>query len=134
MLIAGWLIALPVPLMLAWAPSWGWIIAANILLGINQGLTWSTTVIMKIDLVGPETARPGHGLQRGRRLRRGRRHRHGHRSHRRPRGLRPEPFLLGAAYVVLALGLSTFAVRETRDHARFEAARTSPSAASTTGN
>ena len=52
-LLAGWLIAIPVPLLLIWAPSWGWVIAANVLLGINQGLTWSTTVIMKIDLVGP---------------------------------------------------------------------------------
>lgn len=50
-LVTGWLIGLPVPLMLMWAPSWGWIIAANVLLGMNQGLTWSTTVIMKIDLV-----------------------------------------------------------------------------------
>ena len=52
-LIVGWLFAVPVPLMLIWAPSWGWVVAANVLLGINQGLTWSTTVIMKIDLVGP---------------------------------------------------------------------------------
>ena len=53
-LVAGWLFAVPVPLMLIWAPSWGWVVAANVLLGINQGLTWSTTVIMKIDLVGPK--------------------------------------------------------------------------------
>lgn len=52
-LVAGWLIAIPVPLMLIWGPNWGWIVAANLLLGINQGLTWSTTVIMKVDLVGP---------------------------------------------------------------------------------
>ena len=52
-LVAGWLIALPVPVLLIWAPSWGWVVAANVLLGVNQGLTWSTTVIMKIDLVGP---------------------------------------------------------------------------------
>ncbi|MFN2320731.1 MAG: MFS transporter, partial [Dermatophilaceae bacterium] len=51
-LIAGWLFAIPVPLLLIWAPNWGWVIFANVLLGINQGLTWSTTVIMKIDLVG----------------------------------------------------------------------------------
>src|SRR5438445_1363711 len=53
-LVAGWLLGLPVPLMIIWAPSWGWIVAANVLLGVNQGLTWSTTVIMKIDLAGPE--------------------------------------------------------------------------------
>src|SRR5688572_17551870 len=53
-LVAGWLIGLPVPLLLIWAPSWGWVIAANVLLGVNQGLTWSVTIIMKIDLVGPQ--------------------------------------------------------------------------------
>jgi MFS family permease len=52
-LVAGWLLAIPVPLLLIWAPSWGWVVAANVLLGLNQGLTWSTTVVMKIDLVGP---------------------------------------------------------------------------------
>ena len=52
-LVAGWLVALPIPLLLIWAPGWGWVVAANVLLGVNQGLTWSTTVIMKIDLVGP---------------------------------------------------------------------------------
>ena len=54
LLIAGWLVALPVPLLIAIAPSWAWIIAANVLLGVNQGLTWSMAVVMKIDLVGPE--------------------------------------------------------------------------------
>ena len=52
-LLAGWIIAIPVPLLLIWAPTWGWVIAANVLLGVNQGLTWSTTVIMNICLVGP---------------------------------------------------------------------------------
>jgi MFS family permease len=54
LLVAGWLIALPVPLLIALAPSWAWIVAANALLGVNQGLAWSMTVVMKIDLVGPE--------------------------------------------------------------------------------
>lgn len=53
-LLIGWLFALPVPVLLWWAPSWGWVIAANLLLGVNQGLAWSATVIMKIDLVGPK--------------------------------------------------------------------------------
>src|SRR5205807_2217038 len=53
LLIAGWVAALPVPLLIATAPSWGWVVAANVLLGINQGLAWSMTVVMKIDLVGP---------------------------------------------------------------------------------
>jgi len=52
-LVAGWLVATPVPFLLMWAPSWGWVLAANVLLGVSQGLTWSTTVIMKIDLAGP---------------------------------------------------------------------------------
>src|ERR687884_156468 len=52
-LLTGWLAALPVPFMIIFAPSWGWVVAANALLGINQGLAWSTTIIMKIDLVGP---------------------------------------------------------------------------------
>src|SRR3954447_1620749 len=52
-LVAGWVVAIPVPILLIWAPTWWWVIAANLLLGISQGLTWSTTVIMKIDLAGP---------------------------------------------------------------------------------
>jgi MFS family permease len=54
LLVAGWAIALPVPLLILAAPSWAWVVAANVLLGINQGLAWSMTVVMKIDLVGPE--------------------------------------------------------------------------------
>ena len=54
-LVAGWLIGAPVPFMIMWAPSWGWIVAANVLLGVNQGLAWSMTVLMKIDLVGPRS-------------------------------------------------------------------------------
>ncbi|MFF3247344.1 MFS transporter [Streptomyces sp. NPDC002870] len=122
-LVAGWLIALPIPAMLAWGPSWGWIIAANVLLGVNQGMTWSTTVIMKIDLAGPErrglamgfNEAAGYVAVAATAMATGAIADHA--------GLRPWPFLLGAAYLVLALGLSTFAVRETRDHARFEAAR-----------
>lgn len=52
-LVAGWLFGIPVPLLLFWAPSWGWVVVANLFLGMNQGLAWSATVIMKIDLVGP---------------------------------------------------------------------------------
>src|SRR5436853_5455975 len=60
-LVAGWLAGLPVPLLIIWAPNWGWVVFANVLLGVNQGLCWSTTVIMKIDLVGP--ARPGRPMR-----------------------------------------------------------------------
>ena len=120
-LVAGWLAAVPVPLLLIWAPSWGWVVAANVLLGVSQGLTWSTTVIMKIDLVGPgrrglamglnEAA--GYGAVAATALATG--------YLAAAYGLRPEPFYLGVAYAALGLGLSTLAVRETRDHARVEA-------------
>ena len=120
-LIAGWLIALPVPLMLIWAPSWGWVIAANVLLGLNQGLTWSATVIMKIDLAGPERRGLAMGLNEaaGYLAVAATALATGYLAAR--YGLRPEPFYLGVAYAALGLGLSTLAVRETREHARLEA-------------
>ncbi len=120
-LIAGWLIALPVPAMLIWGPSWWWIVAANVLLGVNQGLTWSTTVIMKIDLVGPARRGLAMGLNEAA----------GYGAVAvaalvtgwlaAAYGLRPAPFLFGAAVISLGLGLSALAVKETRDHARLEA-------------
>jgi MFS family permease len=121
-LVAGWLIGLPVPLLLIWAPSWGWVVFANVLLGVNQGLTWSTTVIMKIDLVGPAkrglamglNEAAGYGALSLTALATG--------FLAQEYGLRPAPFLLGLAYAALGLGLSTLFVRETRDHARLEAA------------
>ena len=120
-LIAGWLIALPVPLMLIWAPTWGWVIAANVLLGINQGLTWSSTIIMKIDLAGPERRGLAMGLNEaaGYLAVAATALATGYIAAR--YGLRPEPFYLGIAYAALGLGLSTFAVRETREYARLEA-------------
>jgi MFS family permease len=122
-LVAGWLIGLPVPLLLMWAPTWGWVVAANVLLGVNQGLTWSTTVIMKIDLVGPQrrgfamglNEAAGYGAVAVTALATG--------WIAAEWGLRPEPFYLGLAYASLGLGLSTLAVRETQGHARHEAAR-----------
>lgn len=122
-LVAGWLVAIPIPVMLISAPSWGWVVAANVLLGINQGLTWSTTVIMKIDLAGPARRGLAMGLNEaagyiavavtavatGYLAAR--------------YGLRPAPFLLGACYVALGLGMSGLVVRETREHARLEASR-----------
>ncbi|GAC1600019.1 MAG: MFS transporter [Acidimicrobiales bacterium] len=120
-LVAGWLIGIPVPLLLIWAPAWGWIIFANVLLGVNQGLTWSTTVIMKIDLAGPErrglamglNEAAGYGAVAATALATGFIAAH--------YGLRPQPFFLGLAFAGLGLGLSTLFVRETRDHARYEA-------------
>ena len=121
-LVTGWLIAVPIPLLLIWAPSWGWVIFANVLLGVNQGLTWSTTVIMKIDLVGPTrrgfamgmNEAAGYGAVAITALATGYIAEHA--------GLRPEPFFLGIAYAGVGLGLSVFFVRETRGHARHEAA------------
>ena len=124
MLVAGWLVAIPVPLLLIWAPTWGWVVAANVLLGINQGLTWSTTVIMKIDLAGPDRRGLAMGLNEAAGYGAVAATAAGHRLPRRQYGLRPEPFLLGLAYAALGLGLSTLFVRETRGHARLEAART----------
>jgi len=116
-LVIGWLVAVPVPFILMWAPGWSWILFANLLLGISQGLTWSTTVIMKIDLAGPDRRGLAMGLNEfagyfavalaalatgyiatG-------------------WGLRPEPFYLGIGFVAAGLILSVLLVRETRHHA-----------------
>jgi MFS family permease len=119
-LVAGWLVGLPVPLILMYAPSWEWIVAANVLLGINQGLAWSMTVIMKIDLVGP----------RGRGLAVGLNEFAGYLAVGLTAlatgyiasvyGLRPEPFYLGVAYALLGLLVTVFLVRDTREHVRLE--------------
>ena len=123
LLILGWLAALPVPFMIGWGPSWGWIVAANALLGVSQGLAWSMTVIMKIDLVGPKSRGLAVGLNEfagylavgltalatgfiAQRY-----------------GLRPAPFYLGIAYAALGLTLSVFLVRDTGRHLALETAR-----------
>jgi len=128
LLVAGWLIAAPVPFLLMWAPTWEWVIVANLFLGVSQGLTWSTAVIMKIDLAGPDNRGLAMGLNEfagyfavalaawatgflAARY-----------------GLRPEPFYLGVAFVICGLALSVFAVRETHAHAAHEA-RSSTTAA-----
>ncbi|MBA2557634.1 MAG: MFS transporter [Chloroflexi bacterium] len=119
-LIAGWLVGVPVPLLLIWAPDWSWVVVANVLLGVNQGLTWSTTVIMKIDLVGPARRGLAMGLNEAggylavaaTALATG--------AIAAQTGLRPEPFYLGLAYVGLGLGASVILVRETRGHAVHE--------------
>ena len=126
LLVAGWLFAIPVPFLLMYAPAWGWIVLANVLLGINQGLCWSMTVVMKIDLVGPKQRGLAMGLNEfagylavgvaaylsG--------------AIAAAYGLRPWPFALGIVSVFVALVLSLFFVRETHGHARFEAARGAP--------
>ena len=121
-LVAGWLIGIPVPLLLMWAPTWGWVVFANVLLGVNQGLTWSTTVIMKIDLVGPAkrgfamglNEAAGYGAVAATALATG--------WIAAEWGLRPAPFFLGLAYAGVGLGASVLFVRETRAHAHLEAA------------
>ena len=120
-LVAGWAVAVPVPFLLMWAPTWGFVLLANALLGVSQGLTWSTTVIMKIDLAGPERRGLAMGLNEfagylavalaalatgliAARY-----------------GLRPHPFILGVVFVAAGLALSIGLVRETRGHAQHEA-------------
>jgi MFS family permease len=117
-LVAGWLVGLPVPLLIIWAPTWGWVVLANVLLGVNQGLCWSTTVIMKIDLAGPKRRGLAMGLNEaagylavaltayltGLIAARA--------------GLRPEPFYLGLAYAGLGLGTAAAAVRPRRARGR----------------
>jgi len=128
-LVAGWLIAAPVPFLLMWAPSWNWVLAANLFLGVSQGLTWSTTVIMKIDLAGPRNRGLAMGINEfagylavgAAALATGwvaARY-----------GLRPQPFYLGVGFVLAGALLSVFAVRDTRLHARHEAALRPASAA-----
>ena len=127
-LVAGWLIAVPVPFMLMWGPSWTWILVANLLLGISQGFTWSTTVIMKIDLVGPERRGLAMGLNEfaGYVALAGAALITGYIAAR--TGLRPEPFYPGVAFVVCGLGLSAMLVRETASHVALELqSRPSPS-------
>jgi MFS family permease len=120
-LVAGWLVAIPVPLLLMWAPSWGWVIVANALLGVSQGLTWSMTVVMKVDLAGPArrglatglNEAAGYGAMALAALATG--------VIAEREGLRPEPFFLGLAVVGFGIGISALLVRETRGHAILEA-------------
>jgi len=122
MLVLGWLVGLPVPFMIAWAPNWEWVIAANVLLGINQGFAWSMTVIMKVDLVGPKSRGLAVGLNEFAGYASvgitafltgyiAQRH-----------GLRPDPFYLGIGYAILGLALSVLLVRDTREHVKLEMA------------
>ena len=120
LLVAGWLVAIPVPFLLMWAPTWSWVLVANALLGVSQGLTWSMTVIMKIDLAGPSKRGLAMGLNEfagyfavaGSALATG--------LIAAQYGLRPQPFYLGIVYVVVGLGLSALVVRETSHHVAVE--------------
>jgi MFS family permease len=122
-LVGGWVLAVPVPFLLMWAPDWHWILAANLFLGISQGLTWSTTVIMKIDLAGPEKRGTAMGINECA----------GYFAVAAAAwatgwiaanyGLRPQPFYLGVAFVALGLLSSALLVRETIHHVRAEASQ-----------
>jgi MFS family permease len=133
-LVAGWLVGLPVPLLIIFAPSWGWVVFANVLLGINQGLCWSTTVIMKIDLVGPArrglamgfNEAAGYGAVSLAAIAAG--------YLAATYALRPQPFLLGIGFALAGLLLSLFFVRESHGHARHEAALLAHPAGQTAGS
>jgi MFS family permease len=132
-LVVGWLFGVPVPLLLMLAPTWEWVVCANVLLGINQGLCWSTTVIMKIDLVGP--------LRRG--LAMGLNEAAGYGAVSLAAlasgylaatyALRPQPFYLGLAFALAGLLLSARCVRESQGHAQQEARQATPVADSDPG-
>jgi MFS family permease len=119
-LILGWLVGLPVPFMIMWGPSWGWVIAANALLGVNQGFAWSMTVIMKVDLVGPRSRGLAVGLNEfaGYLAVGTTAFLTGYLAS--EYGLRPVPIYLGVAYAVLGTALSVVLVRDTREHVRLE--------------
>ena len=126
LLVAGWAVGLPVPFLLAWAPEWGWIVAANVCLGVNQGLTSSMVVNMKIDLVGP----------RGRGLAMGLNEAAGYMAVgatalatgylAEAYGLRPVPELIGVFYAIAGLVLSVLVVRDTAGHVAVEEAAAHP--------
>jgi MFS family permease len=123
LLIVGWLVGLPVPFMIAWGPSWAWIIAANALLGINQGLAWSMTVVMKVDLVGPKSRGLAVGLNEfaGYLSVGATAFITGYVAER--YGLRPAPFYLGMGYAVFGLLCSVVLIRDTRAHVALEVSR-----------
>ncbi len=120
-LVVGWLVAPPVPFLLMWAPTWSWVLFANFLLGASQGLTWSTTVIMKMDLAGPKRRGLAMGLNEfagyfavaAAALATGYVASNW--------GLRPQPFYLGVGFIAFGLAMSVLLVRETRHHADHEA-------------
>jgi MFS family permease len=120
LLVVGWLFALPIPLILIYASSWNWIIFANVLLGINQGLTWSSTVVMKIDLVGEKNRGFAMGMNES----------VGYLAVglvafltgwiAMEYGLRPYPFYLGIGFAVMGLLSSLFFVKDTVHHVNLE--------------
>lgn len=133
LLVAGWLVGLPVPLLIIWAPSWGWIVVANVLLGINQGLCWSTTVIMKIDLVGPRQRGLAMGLNEFAGYVTVSLSALGTGYIAAAYALRPQPFYLSIAFALLGLLFLLFFVQETQAHAREEARQLATAATASHG-
>src|SRR6201993_601865 len=129
-LVLGWLVGLPVPFMIMWAPSWKWVIAANALLGINQGFAWSMTVIMKIDLVGPKSRGLAVDLNEfaGYLAVGVTAYLTGYIAS--EYGLRPAPIYLGVVYAILGSALSILLVRDTRSHVQLEVKSGQPTATS----
>jgi MFS family permease len=119
-LIIGWLFGLPVPLIIMFAPDWSWVVAANALLGINQGLAWSTTVVMKIDLVGAQRRGLALGLNEAAGYLAVAAASFGAGALAAATALRPQPFLIGLVVAILGLLISIFFVRDTRAHAALE--------------
>ena len=120
LLVAGWLLALPVPWLLMLAPSWGWIIAANVLLGIHQGLAWSSTVVMKIDLAGEKNRGLAMGLNEFAGYLAVAVVAYWSAQVAAEYGIRPWPFYIGIGLSVLGLLSSWLFVRETQGHAEAE--------------
>jgi MFS family permease len=121
-MVAGWVVGVPVPVLLMWAPSWSWVVAANVVLGVHDGLTSSALVIMKIDLVGSARRGLAMGITEG----------SGYlgvagaafaagliAAH---NGLRPDPFFVGLGCAAIGLVIATVFIRETHAHARHEEA------------
>ena len=122
-LVAGWVLAAPVPFLLMWAPSWGWVLFANVLLGASQGLCWSTAVVMKIDLAGPTQRGLAMGLNEFAGYLAVALSAAATAAIAAEYGLRPAPFFLGVACVLAGGLLSVFFVRETVGLARQEVRR-----------
>lgn len=120
-LIAGWLLGLPVPFIVMWAPTWEWVVFANVLLGINQGLAWSATVIMKIDLVGPRQRGLAMGLNEAAGYLAVSLAALGSGYIAASYALRPHPLYLGIVFALLGLVLTILFVKETRPYAEHEA-------------
>jgi MFS family permease len=125
LLIYGWLFALPVPLILIYAPNWSWIIIANVFLGINQGLAWSSTVVMKIDLVGPKNRGLAMGINEAAGYLAVGAVAYLSANFANQYGLRPYPFYIGILLSIIGLLTSIFFIKDTRSFVQIESEKSS---------